>query len=89
MKDNPNAVAERRREESFAEVYKVLPQLPICNGTYDAEKGSEHFMYGVETVMEVIAMYSNKYDEFSKLFAKNMEESRSRAKRNTGMEKEK
>lgn len=46
-------------------------------GQYDAKNGSNHFMYGISTVMEWIAYRVSEPDAiaFSELFLKNMAES--------------
>lgn len=65
------------------EAYKiVLEDLTKCGcglfvGQYDAENGSDKFMYGISTIMEHIAYKAGKkeYEEFSKTFFENMEKS--------------
>lgn len=55
----------------------VLNKLKECElfcGKYDARNGNEHYMFGVSTVMEVIANYAGD-EEFINMFLKNMEES--------------
>ena len=59
----------------------VLNKLKECSllcGNYDAKHGDEHFMYGISTVMEVIANYAGD-DEFESMFLKNMFDSEERA----------
>lgn len=48
-----------------------LKECPLFCGHYDHENGNEHFMYGVSTVMEVIAHYAGD-EEFEDMFLKNM-----------------
>lgn len=55
-----------------------------CNlllGVYDAKNGNEHFMYGINTVMEWIAyrVSEENGDAFSEMFYKNMNESAKKA----------
>ena len=52
----------------------VLSKLKKCDlfcGKYDARNGNPHFMYGISTVMEVIASYAGD-EEFKDMFLKNM-----------------
>ena len=51
-------------------IEELFNELKTCNlfiGCYDAKHGNEHFMYGIETVMEYIA--SKISDETAKNFA--------------------
>lgn len=55
----------------------VLDKLKGCDlfcGKYDARNGKEDYMYGISTVMEVIAHYAGD-EEFEDMFLKNMQES--------------
>lgn len=52
----------------------VLNKLKECSllcGVYDARNGNEHYMYGISTVMEIIANYAGD-EEFEDMFLKNM-----------------
>lgn len=62
------------KREAFEIVYNELIKNPMFKGTYDAKHGDEHFMYGICTVMEVIAnnISEEKYDEYSTLWVDNM-----------------
>ena len=56
---------------------KITNQLRTCdlfNGIYDAKNGDEQFMYGIEIVMEYLAVsISDEYfEEFCDTFALNM-----------------
>ena len=56
---------------------KITNQLRTCNrfnGIYDAKNGNEHFMYGIETVVEYLAINISDeyYEEFCDTFTKNM-----------------
>jgi hypothetical protein len=56
---------------------KITNQLRTCdlfNGIYDAKNGDEQFMYGIEIIMEYLAVnISDEYFvEFCDTFAKNM-----------------
>lgn len=65
------------------EAYKIVLEdllsknIRILNGKYDAINGNPQFMYGVSTVMEMIAYSVNEKtgDSFSEMFFKNMEKS--------------
>lgn len=64
---------------AWEEVYNELTKLRMFTGIYDAKHGDEHFMYGIQTVMEVIAERCNKQDEFNEMFAKNVIKSEEKA----------
>lgn len=55
-------------------VLKDLCKCSLFVGRYDAKHSDDHFMYGINTVMETIAYsVSDKVgDEFSDNFMKNM-----------------
>jgi len=55
-------------------LYDHLMECPLCRGEYDADNGSEKFMYGVATVMELVArtISDDLAEEHSNLFDKNM-----------------
>ena len=60
----------------------VLDKLKECRllcGIYDAKNGNEHYMYGISTVMEMIANYAGD-DEFEEMFMKNMADSEEKCK---------
>lgn len=61
----------------LAKVFLNLCECGLFVGKYDAEHGNEHFMHGVNTVMENLAyMISDRVgNAFSDAFARNMEES--------------
>ena len=54
----------------------------IFKGNYDARNGSEEFMHGISTVMEVIADRAGD-DSFEDMFLKNMIASQQKAERST------
>lgn len=58
----------------LAKVFINLCECGLFVGKYDAEHGNEHFMYGVNTVMESLAyMISDKVgDTFNEAFTRNM-----------------
>lgn len=64
----------RQKKKAFKEVLKTLSHVSLFRGIYDAEHGDEKFMYGIQTVMELIAWYADdlNYDE---MFTRNMLES--------------
>mgnify|MGYP007122088401 CR=1 FL=1 len=60
----------------------VLSKLKECQllcGKYDARNGKEDYMYGISTVMEIIANYAGD-EEFEEMFLRNMAESEDKAK---------
>ena len=71
------------KDNSKAEAYKtVLEDLlskncGILHGKYDAKNGNRQFIYGVNTVMEMIAYSVDEKtgDSFSHMFLENMEKS--------------
>lgn len=60
------------KAEAFKIVLEELKKCSLFCGEYDAKNGNEHFMYGIQTVMESIAaraddtdaMLNNFTDEF-------------------------
>lgn len=68
------------KRKAFEIVYNELIKNPLLQGNYDAKHGNEHFMYGICTVMEVIAnnISEEKYDEYSTLWVNNMAKSEER-----------
>ena len=71
-----------------AEAYKIVLD-DIMNdgpsmfmGTFDAKNGDKAFMFGIETVMEMIAYNASEQDyfDFDKIFTKNFMESLDKAK---------
>lgn len=65
------------KQEAYKIVFEDLIKNRMFCGYYDAKNGNEHFMYGIETVMETIAyQISDKtVDLFNDLFYENMEKS--------------
>lgn len=64
---------------AYQMVFNDLCKSRLFEGYYDAANGSEQFMSGVETTMEVIATrgYSEDFAEhFAEIFAFNMERSK-------------
>ena len=60
--------------EAFQIVLNKLKECQLFCGKYDARNGNEHYMYGISTVMEVIASYAGD-ETFEEMFLKNMNES--------------
>jgi hypothetical protein len=62
------------REEIIKELIEDMSKCGVFVGKYDAENGSEIYMYGVNAVMEYLAYeVSDEYgDAFSEKFTKNM-----------------
>lgn len=57
---------------AWEEVYNELTKLRMFTGIYDAKHGVDHFMFGVHTVMEVIAERAGHQDEFNDMFMQNV-----------------
>ena len=68
---------KRIRKKAFKTVLNRLSQVSLFRGVYDAEHGDEKFMYGIQTVMEMIAWYADDLD-YDDMFTKNMVESESK-----------
>lgn len=70
------------------EAYKIVVNdlinngSPIMMGHYDAKNGNQHFMYGICTLMEYMAMQVDEdtYDFVTAEFCKNMVESERKVK---------
>lgn len=62
-------------KEAFALVYEKLRQVPLFTGRFDAKNGNVNFMYGINTVMEVIAAGAGKEKEQDAEFMKNFTKS--------------
>lgn len=60
--------------KTIKKLYNHLMECPLCRGEYDAANSSEKFMYGVATVMELVArtISDDLAEEHSDLFIKNM-----------------
>lgn len=79
----------QQQELAKAEVGKPFPfeqelatktaRLIMFAGCCDRKNGSDSFMYGVMTVMEVIAHHAGKYEEFESVFLSNMIESKNKS----------
>lgn len=69
---------EKKLMNAYRMVYEDLAKNPLFMGRYDAKNGSETYMHGVACVMESIAFYADKSEEFDNLFLKNLIESEGR-----------
>lgn len=72
-------------EKAYSTVFYDLMQMDcgLLVGKYDAANGSESFMHGIHTVMELIAAKADEdYFEFSDMFTRNMIESQEKARKN-------
>ena len=59
--------------DAYKMVFEDLQNIPWCRGEYDAQHGNEHFMYGISTIMEIIAERGGlNSDVVSNNFIKNM-----------------
>lgn len=66
-------------KKAYQMVFNDLHECPMFQGHYDAANGNPHFMYGIETVMEVIACrgYGDDFvEDFSYEFANNIGKSK-------------
>lgn len=66
-------------KKAYQMVFNDLHNCPMFQGRYDAINGNPYFMFGIETVMEVIAnrAYDDDFAEkFSNEFTDNMLRSR-------------
>lgn len=66
-------------KKAYQMVFNDLHNCPMFQGRYDAINGNPYFMFGIETVMEVIAnrAYDDNFAEkFSNEFTDNMLRSR-------------
>ena len=60
-----------RLRRAYKLVLKDLSDISLFRGVYDAVHGDEHFMYGIQTVMETVAFVANDL-EFIDTFIDNM-----------------
>jgi predicted anti-sigma-YlaC factor YlaD len=60
--------------KTIKKLYDHLMECPLCRGEYDAVNSDEKFMYGVATVMELVArtISDDLAEEHSDLFIENM-----------------
>lgn len=66
-------------KKAYQMVFNDLHNCPMFQGRYDAINGNPYFMFGIETVMEVIAnrAYDDDFvEKFSNEFTDNMLRSR-------------
>ena len=59
------------RQEAYKQVLEDLMKITMFTGKYDAANGSKDFMYGILTVMDVIADRAGN-DTLSNEFIDNM-----------------
>ena len=55
-------------KQAYQMVFNDLRECRMFQGHYDAVNGGPHFMYGIETVMEVIAYRAYGDDFAEKVF---------------------
>ena len=71
----------RTREiEAWKHVYNELIKYPLFIGIYDAKNGDINFEYGIQSVMEVIAVKAGCHHEYQKMMLENLAESEKRGK---------
>ena len=73
------------KEEMRVLVLEMM-ECPMFRGEYDAQHGTESFMYGIATVMEYLAAKVDEdfYQEVSDAFTKNMVQSLDKAHNRRG-----
>ena len=59
--------------------FALFDNYRMLRGCYDARNGDEHYMYGVESVMEIIAEKAGRHKQFSDVFSQNMKKSLEKA----------
>lgn len=64
-------------------VYKRLIKCPMFVGRYDHDHCNPHFVHGVSTVMEYIAKYANREEEYEDMWLKNVEISKNMCNKST------
>lgn len=60
-----------RLRRAYKLVYKDLRRVSMFRGVYDASNGSEEFMHGVQTVMEMVAFVAEDFN-FETVFFDNL-----------------
>ena len=60
-----------RLRRAYKLVYNDLRKVNLFRGVYDARHGDEHFMYGIQTVMEIVAFEAEDFG-FDDLFLDNL-----------------
>ena len=55
--------------------FTLFDNYRMLRGCYDARSDDEHYMYGVEAVMGIIAEKAGKAESFKSVFENNMKES--------------
>lgn len=66
-------------KKAYQMVFSDLRECPMFQGRYDAFNGNEHFMRGIETVMELIAQRGHNAEfaeKFAEAFAFNVQRSK-------------
>ena len=75
-----NRIIQLIKSIPYRIVLKDLMKIKLFTGIYDAQNGTDTFMYGICTVMEVIAynVGTKTADDFGTMFDKNMTDSEAR-----------
>ena len=70
------------KRQIYETVFNDLLEIPMFRGVYDAKNGSEHYMYGINIVMNFIAnkISEKASDEYNDEFDKNMIKSEEKAR---------
>ena len=79
--NNMTIMTKELRKKVIKSTIEELMECELLRGKYDAKNGNEHYMYGIATVMERLALeVSEEYSEkISNIFIKNMIESEKKA----------
>lgn len=82
--DHSEEPEEDESDDTGAEPWQIVyftlfDNYPMLRGCYDAKHGDEHYMYGVELVMEIIAEKAGRQKQFNDVFSQNMKKSLEKA----------
>lgn len=64
--------SRKEAREAYKIVLEKLKQTPLFCGKYDALNGNINFMYGIRTVMEIIAFNAGEFENFESEFSENL-----------------
>lgn len=73
------------KQDAYRIVYNDIlnRDIGLFLGKFDAKNGNEKFMYGINTIMEFIALESSEadYNSFQEIWFKNFQESIDKVKK--------
>lgn len=64
--------SRKETRKAYQIVLENLKQTPLFCGKYDALNGNINFMYGIRTVMEIIAFNAGEFENFESKFSENL-----------------